>query len=228
MPDSKRSSKGFQQIPESRNAAMGNPNDATIDIPLTGVQNKTGARRQDKVSWPNGNQDQSQSPEFNEKTGFYHRHVAGRRKTSKKKGPRGPDGEQDTLTNMGKIYTKILNFSVITRYFLYILPLAVVISIPIIIGATAATNATLGGVRIVWFFSWALCVWVSLWVSKLAAKCLPAIFEFLSGVVSAGVRKYSLVISSLEIYLSLCGWALASLATFIPVCLTRPQDAMQS
>ena len=210
MPASKHSSKGFLQIPESK---MGNPNDATIDIPLAKVETKTGARR---ASWEK-HQQGIVNPESNEKAGFYQHNVAGRRKATRKPGHKGADGEEDTLTRMGYIYDKILNFSIITRYFLYILPVALVISIPIIIGATAAQNATIGGVRIVWVFAWLLIVWLSLWVSKLVARCLPAIFQFLCGIVSSGTRKYALVLKALEIYLSLCGWALASLATFIPV-----------
>lgn len=66
----------------------------------------------------------------------------------------GADGEEDTLTRMGRIYTKILNFSIVTRYFLYVSPFALAIAIPIIVGATAAPNAKIGGVRIVWFFVW--------------------------------------------------------------------------
>jgi hypothetical protein len=62
-----------------------------------------------------------------------------------------PDG---TLTRMGRIYTKIVNFSVVTRYFIYVLPLALLLAIPIIVGATAARTAQLGGVRIVWLFTW--------------------------------------------------------------------------
>ena len=46
-------------------------------------------------------------------------------------------------------------------------------------------------------------VWSSLWVSKLFAKALPWIFQALVGVVSASVKKYSLVIRALEIPLSL-------------------------
>ena len=213
MPDSKRSSKGFQQIPESRTATMVNPNDATIDIPLAKVETKTGARR---TSWEK-HQHPAAEQQINEKAGFYQRQVAGRRKAAKKTGHKGADGEEDTLNRMGMIYKKILDFSVVTRYFLYVLPVAGLISIPIIIGATAAQNATMGGVRIVWIFSWLLIVWLSLWVSKLVAQCLPWIFQFLCGIVSSGTRKYALVIKALEIYLSLCGWALASLATFIPV-----------
>ena len=210
MPNSKRSSKGFLQIPESK---MGNPNDATIDIPLGKVDTRTGARR---ASWEKHQQGPA-NLEINEKAGLYQRHVAGRRKAVGKTGHRGSDGEEDTLTRMGYIYDKILNFSIVTRYFLYILPVAVVISIPIIIGATAAPKAAVDGVPIVWIFAWLMIVWLSLWISKLVAKCLPAIFQFLCGIVSSGTRKYALVLKALEIYLSLCGWALASLATFIPV-----------
>lgn len=209
MPDSKRSSKGFVQIHEPK---MSN-GDAKIDIPLSKVETKTGARR---PTWEQ-HQYGGNTNEFNEKAGFYHRHVAGRRKAVKKQTPGGEDADAKTVNKMGMIYNTILNFSVVTRYLVYVLPVALVISLPIIIGATAAQNATMGGVRIVWIFSWLLIVWLSLWVSKLVAKCLPAVFQFLCGIVSSGTRKYALVITNLEIFLSLCGWALASLSTFIPV-----------
>lgn len=225
MPGSKRSStnrssKGFHHIPnQSDSSTRSNPNDATISIPMSNVSySKTGARKMDSdIPTPTGAAEQ----QLNEKAGFYQRHVAGRRRTERKNGRKGNEGEEEIVTQMGIIYNKILNFSIVTRYFLYVLPLATIIAIPIIIGATAAQNATLGGVRIVWIFSWLECVWLSLWVSKLAAKTLPWIFEFLCGIVSSGTRKYSLVIKSLEIYLSLCGWALASLATFVPVSLVN-------
>ena len=221
MPDSKRSSKGFTQIPESRTATMvNNPNDATINIPLTGGTSKTGARRTGTFKSSTNPQPMYLSEkQNNEKAGFYQRHVAGHRKTAaaRKTGHRGIDGEEDTVTQMGQLYNKILNFSLVTRYFLYILPVAIIIAIPIIIGATAVPSATLGGVRIVWFFSWVLTVWVALWTSKLCAKCLPAVFQFFCGIVSSGTRKYAVVLSSLELYLTLAGWALAALATFVPV-----------
>ncbi|KAL9100427.1 MAG: hypothetical protein Q9163_004192 [Psora crenata] len=224
MAGSNRSSKGFKQIPESGPAIMMNPNDATINIPLNKVETKTGARR---PSWEKHQHPAAEQP-MDEKAGFYQRHLAGRRKAVKKKEHGTEDGEEDTLNRMGIIYNKILEFSIITRYFVYVLPLAILITIPIVIGATAAQNATIGGVRIVWVFSWLLIVWLSLWVSKLVAKCLPSIFQFLCGIVSSGTRKYALVIRALEIYLSLCGWALTSLATFIPVMTRNPTQRAQA
>lgn len=219
MPGSKRSSKGdrsskgFHQLPDDNTPSMPNPNDATIDIPLEKVPTKTGVRRSDTFK----RADTFPQQHMDEKGGLKKRPVAGRRHTTNKTGRKGSDGEEDTLTHMGLIYNKILEFSIFTRYFLYVLPLAILIAIPIIVGATAAQNATMGGVRIVWIFSWLECVWLSLWVSKLAAKALPSLFQFLCGIVSSGTRNYALVISALEIYLSLSGWALASLATFVPV-----------
>lgn len=219
MSTQKRFSKeGFKQLPNIPQT-MGNPNDVTIDIPLTTVTSNTGARKPENNVSSNG---YGQTPEVaqqknNEKAGLFHRRVAGRRKVAKSSDEKHMEGEEDTMTQMGIIYDKILNFSIVTRYFLYVLPLALIIATPIIVGATAAEDTKIGGVRIVWFFSWVEIVWLSIWVSKLVARALPWVFQFLCGIVSSGTRKYALVLKALEIPLSLSGWALASLATFLPV-----------
>lgn len=198
--------------------------DVTVDIPLAPVTTNTQTRQTNGASAnPYNNHPTFKEPETNEKSGLFHRGHAGRRikKINSKgevTGTKGTDDEGDTLTRMGKIYNKILNFSIITRYIVYILPLAILIAIPIVIGATAAKRARLGGVRIVWIFTWVELIWLSLWVSKLFAMTLPWIFQFLCGIVSSGTRKYALVLKSLEVPLTLVGWALASLATFMPVC----------
>ena len=214
------SREGFHQLPRSGSPVMANPNDATIDIPLTTVANQTGARKADNITQASEYNGQVSPPKDDEKAGLFHRHVAGRRKAKKSMDRQREDGEEDTLNQMGRLYHKILNFSVVTRYFLYVLPLALIIALPIIIGATAAKNAAIGGVRIVWLFTWIEIVWLSIWVSKLAALSLPSVFQFLCGIVSSGTRKYALVLKRLEIPLSLSGWALASMATFIPVSMT--------
>ena len=231
MSQKRFSREGFQPL---QNTMTRNPNDATIDIPLTTVPSRgqTGARKTDTGLTPNGYRPSSPLPPSatNEKTGLFHHHkAAGRRRKLEETGRSNHSDEDGTVTSMGKIYSAIMNFSIITRYFLYVLPLALIIAIPIIVGATAAPNAKIGsnkkkgapdnGVPIVWFFTWVEIVWLSLWVSKLFAQALPLIFQFLVGIVSAGVRKYALVLKALEIPLSLVGWALASLATFVPVSI---------
>lgn len=49
------------------------------------------------------------------------------------------------------------------------------------------------------------------------AKALPVVFQTLVGVVSSSVKKYALVIKALEVPISLVGWAIASLCSFLPV-----------
>ena len=128
---------GFTQIPEpqptkGRRLSSPSPNDATIDIPLTTVQSKTSKRA---PSW-----------EANEKQPRFKIGLGGRRRRRTENSRHSEGGEG--LTSMGKLYKRILNFSIITRYFLYLFPVGSLIAVPIVVGATAAPNARIGGVRI--------------------------------------------------------------------------------
>jgi hypothetical protein len=202
--------------------------EVTVDIPLTPVNSNGLVMTRQLDSAQSG--DYLHKPAFREKTvekDSRWRPNGGRRKTQEKSesnARQSHHGEEEITTQMGRFYNKVLNFSIVTRYFLYVLPLALIIATLIIIGATAAKNAKVDTVPIVWFFTWIEIVWLSLWVSKLFAKCLPFIFQFLCGIISSGTRKYALVIKALEIQLSLAGWALASLATFKPVRIVSKND----
>ncbi|RPA85066.1 hypothetical protein BJ508DRAFT_412208 [Ascobolus immersus RN42] len=126
---------------------------------------------------------------------------------------------EEELTGIGKIYMQIYNSSIIVRYFIYLVPVSIILAIPTIIGACLKDKEKnrIGGVKMMWFFMWFQIVWVSLWVSKLVAKALPYVFQTLAGVVSGGVKKYATVIQALEIPLSLVGWAIASMVSFEPL-----------
>ncbi|EDN05027.1 serine/threonine-protein kinase [Histoplasma capsulatum] len=167
--------------------------------------------------------DNDENENENEKEGIFH-HKPGGRRMLLSDGKQMDSSEDGTLTRMGELYNKILNYSVITRYFIYVLPLALLIAIPIIVGATIAQNAAIGGVRIVWFFTWVEVVWLSLWGSKIVAHYVPYVFQFLVGIVSSGTRKYALLLRALEIPFSLIGWSVTSLATFIPLMTRNPTN----
>ncbi len=158
-------------------------------------------------------------PRDGEKAGFFNRSgAAGRRKIKRTdSGDRQTavsDDEEASLTAMGRLYRKIVNFSTVTRYMVYVIPVGAVLAVPIVIGATVAKGARIGGVRMLWLFTWIEIVWLSIWVSKVVAKAIPSIFMFLCGVVSSGTRKYALAIRNLEIPISLIGWAATALPTF--------------
>lgn len=218
------SREGFQQLQNDNSGEMTNPNDATIDIPLVKVSSRSqeGLRRPPTNSSSTSTYIPPTADTPNEKQGRPHHGPGGHRKQVERRGLETKTKDDGALTMAGKIYDKIWRFSIITRYFLYVAPLALCIAVPIVIGATTAKKATIGGVRIVWFFTWVEIVWCSLWVSKLVAGWLPFIFTFLCGVVSSGTRKYALVITALEIPLSLVGWSLTALTTFVPVMTLNP------
>ncbi|KAL2834241.1 hypothetical protein BDW59DRAFT_156181 [Aspergillus cavernicola] len=229
----------FQQIPDNAPDTMHNPNDVTIDIPLTAVPSRgqTGARNNSttlplspsgayspygeagNINTGEKGLDPSSTPPSSH--GFGHR----RRRVIDEKTGRAVDNPEDgTVTRMGRFYQSVLNFSIVTRYMIYIAPLCALIAIPIIVGATAAQDAKIGGVSLPWFFTWIEVVWVSLWVCKLVAKTIPFVFQFLSGIVNSGTRKYALILRNLEIPLTTVLWMIVSLVTFLPIMVYNPRN----
>jgi hypothetical protein len=152
---SSRNSKneGFVQLPPTSHLnprvspAVGDTSDEHIvNIPLTPIQTNvsTGARREGQALDPDflRNSDEKGQESF-------HR---GRRRARDDTGFE----EDGALTTMGRFYEKVLNFSILTRYLLYIIPLGLFFLIFIVIGVTRhSKNAwTIGGVPIQWFFIW--------------------------------------------------------------------------
>lgn len=209
--------------------------DMDNEIPLTQVRSNassTGARKSNQGIATGFSTENQNSPE-NEKHGFFHR---GRRRANKNESSKDNDNlasEDQSLNAMGKLYNKIIHASVVTRYLVYIVPVALLLAIPLIVipatgnkdtilvGHGPRTNANTEpvaiydpGPRLFDLFLWIELAWLSLWVGKIVAHVLPPIFMFFTGVVSAGTRKYAIVIRALEIPLSLFFWALATFFIF--------------
>lgn len=205
----------FEQIPDLPYDKMTNPNDATIDIPLTETQSRgqNGARK-----WGSNSNTTAAEPE-GEKAVL--RGPGRRRQTtpdiSDATGKPSDSPEDGTVNRLGRIYQAIYNFSIVTRYMIYVIPIGALIAIPIIVGATVAQDAYIGGVHIYWFFTWIEVVWVSLWVCKIFAKFIPYVFQTLCGFVSSGTRKYALILRALELPITIVIWCVISLVTFLPV-----------
>ena len=219
-------SRGF--VPLSNNEA-----DIMADtaIPLTQIRttaSTTGTRKPSQ-----GLSDMTPTASGHEKHGLFHRKAAGRRKARNDQSlaRQGTGDSEMALNFMGKLYTKIIGASVITRYLVYVLPVVLLLAIPLVLlPVTGNTNnIPLGqvfnstveppvviadGPPLFKLFVWIMASWLSLWVGKIVAHLLPAVFMFFCGVVSSGTRKYSTVLRALEIPLSLFFWALASWLVF--------------
>ncbi|KAI1494419.1 Mechanosensitive ion channel-domain-containing protein [Biscogniauxia mediterranea] len=206
---------------------------ADNEIPLTQVRSNassTGARKPNQGLATGFSQSPSDEkvPEDN-KHGFFHR---GRRKAKEEEPASTSDGlasDETSLNAMGRLYNRIIQASVVTRYLVYIVPVALLLAVPLIVlaatgnsdipvGRGAATNAEgtefAPGPRIFDLFLWILLAWVCLWAGKLVAWLLAPVFMFFTGVVSAGTRKYATVLHALQIPLSLFFWALADWLIF--------------
>ncbi|KHN97366.1 Mechanosensitive ion channel family protein [Metarhizium album ARSEF 1941] len=194
-----------------------------IGIPLTTVRSNastTGARK------PNpGNTTSYESSAdngFEKSEGVLHKRHAGRRRRmgSDKLSRRGTDSSDEISVNaLGRFYAKIVGFSVITRYMVYIVPVGIILAVPVVVfHFTKVGDGTFVGGRdgptLFYLFLWILITWCTLWLSKIAAWVLPKLFMFFCGIVSMGVRKYATVLKNMSITLSLFFWALAAWLSF--------------
>ncbi|KAH6676024.1 serine/threonine protein kinase [Plectosphaerella plurivora] len=191
-------------------------------IPLTQVKShasSTGARR------PNMTQNFDPSaPSSADEKAHLQTQSSGLRKGKggmRRKGT-GDSDDSVSLNYMGRLYNKIVNFSVITRYLVYIIPVALLLAIPLIVlPIVGKKDIPVGAVEkgkeaptLFNVFLWIEIAWLTLWAGKVVAWLLPHAFMFLVGVVSSGTRKYATVLHNLQIPLSLFFWALASFITF--------------
>jgi hypothetical protein len=75
-------------------------------------------------------------------------------------------------TKFSKLFKKIHESSWLVRYFTYITPLVLLILIPILVGALAFPNASVGDVKLVWFSIWLMIVWLTLWLGRVSINTL--------------------------------------------------------
>lgn len=146
---------------------------------------------------------------------------AGRRRIQKDLQRAGSSGLSDdaSLNAMGRLYNKIVGFSVLTRYLVYVVPIAVLLAVPLVVlpltGDKDRVSLGDGQYHSLFFlFVWIEISWLALWAGKLVAQLLPFLFMFFCGVISSGTRKYATVLRALEIPLSLFFWGLASWLSF--------------
>jgi len=128
------------------------------------------------------------------------------------------DTEEDAFTKVGNFFWKIHTTNVLTRYALYILPVATLLAIPLILTDTVYPKADAGRVRLLGLFVWIEVIWLGLWVCKLCAKAMPILFQAACGLISTGIRKYSLILAALEIPMSLFLWSIVAYTTTPLIC----------
>ena len=132
-------------------------------------------------------------------------------KASTFKPPEHPDG------SFAKAFKKIHDSNWLIRYFMYIVPLVLIILIPLLLGVLVFKNATVGGVHMLWFCVWLEIIWLTLWGARIVAKSLPWPVGLLSSIFTNNSKKWRDMCKQLEIPATLFFWILAVLISFLPI-----------
>jgi len=131
-------------------------------------------------------------------------------KTALYKPPESPS------TGFSKFFKKVHNSSFLVRYVTYITPLVLVLLIPLLLGALVFKDADVGGVALLWFSVWLQIIWLTLWASRLIAKCLPWPIGLISSLFTNNGKKWRDMGKQLELPATLFFWWLAIEISFLP------------
>ncbi|KAI9892658.1 MAG: hypothetical protein M1814_001352 [Vezdaea aestivalis] len=123
---------------------------------------------------------------------------------------------ENPSTNFAKFLKRIHESSFLVRYFTYIVPLVCVILIPLLLGALLFKNASIGGVRLMWFCIWLQIVWCSLWAGRILAKAIPWPVGLVASAFTNNSKKWRDLAKQLEVPATLFFWWLAVEISFLP------------
>ena len=104
--------------------------------------------------------------------------------------------------------------------------MAALLAIPLVLTATVYRDKNVQRVPLVGLFIWIEMIWVLLWVAKLLSQVAPIVFQAVCGVISTGIRKYTTVLSALEIPLSLLIWTIAAFASSHVITAFKPSPLL--
>ncbi|KAJ4165695.1 hypothetical protein LMH87_007318 [Akanthomyces muscarius] len=134
----------------------------------------------------------------------------------------GPEKKRNEDAALYKLWTFLRKFPRFIRYIAYMLPVALLLLLPVLLGAFAVDQRRHavggnGGVNLMWFGIWLEIVWCSLWVSRMITNLLPPIMQALCKMGgSTSPKKWKDVGSQLELHAAMFLWFLAILVSFKP------------
>ena len=119
----------------------------------------------------------------------------------------------------GRAFKRVHDSNFLVRYFMYIVPLVLIILVPLLLGGLLYKRATVGGVRLLWFCAWLEVVWLTLWGGRIVAKALPWPVGLISSMFTNNSKKWRDMCKQLEIPATLFFWLLAVLISFLPIMI---------
>ncbi|CAE6471545.1 unnamed protein product [Rhizoctonia solani] len=127
-----------------------------------------------------------------------------------------------------RFYTYLLNLSIVTRWFLYIVPVAALLWIPGVLQITTFHESAIWSVVLKWWSIWFTVCWVGWWAALAVAMALPVVLRNTLGVVAVGLRRYIEWLSALQRYLAFFAWSLAQWIAFTQLIVLQKPDVDQN
>ncbi|KAF8658295.1 hypothetical protein AX16_002066 [Volvariella volvacea WC 439] len=137
------------------------------------------------------------------------------------------DGDMPN-NRFSKLYHYLLNVSIITRWFLFIVPVLALLWIPGIVGLTTFPEAKIWGVNLLWWSIWLTVVWGGWWGALAFSLILPSVMRSTIGVVALASRRYIEWAAALHRYIALFGWSLAIWVSWNPLIDVQQRDASEN
>lgn len=131
---------------------------------------------------------------------------------------------ENPSSNFAKFFRKVHKSNWLIRYFTYIAPLALILLIPLLIGVFLFPNRKVGEVTMYWFMIWLEIVWLTLWASRIMAKCLPWPIGVVSTLFTNNSKKWRDMGKQLELPATLFFWWLAIEISFLPTMTHHMPD----
>ncbi|KAL5338906.1 Mechanosensitive ion channel-domain-containing protein [Aspergillus crustosus] len=131
---------------------------------------------------------------------------------------------ENPSTGISIFIKKIHGSSFIVRYFTYIAPLSLLLLIPLLVGALAFPDASVGGVELLWFSVWLEIVWLTLWAGRIVAKLLPSPVNLIASIFTNSSKKWRDVAKQLELPVTLFLWWLGIEISFLPTMKNHHVD----
>lgn len=121
-------------------------------------------------------------------------------------------------TRVAAFFKYVHGSSFIVRWFIYIVPIFVILLIPVLMGALlpAGQNATVGDVELLWFGVWLEIIWLTLWAGRLLAKSIPYPLGLVSSMFTNNAKKWRDLGKALEVPATIFFWWLGVLVSFLP------------
>ncbi|KAI0769601.1 Mechanosensitive ion channel-domain-containing protein [Trametes elegans] len=129
---------------------------------------------------------------------------------------------------LSRLYNYLLNVSIVTRWFLFIVPVLGLLWIPGILGLTKYPDSTIWGVKLVWWSIWLSVMWLGWWCSLAAFMILPAVLRSTIGVIVVNARKYIDWFQVLYRYAAFAAWSIVVWVSYQPLINRTQGEASDS